>query len=102
MVAGMAVKPSFMDWAFVDRLKDSTSMRLLLKGIVSARRFGCGGFLDLAFLRPVLLQAGRDVLNPNLRPQAAPGHRNLVASAQRLRRGALEPQLVDRPGLTFP
>lgn len=36
MVAGIAIRPSFMDWDFVDRLKDSTSMRLLLKGIVTA------------------------------------------------------------------
>ena len=26
----------FMDWDFVDRLKDSTSMKLVLKGIVTA------------------------------------------------------------------
>lgn len=40
MAAGMGVEPSFMDWDFVDRLKDSTSMRLLLKGIVTAEDAG--------------------------------------------------------------
>ena len=31
---------AFMDWDFVDRLKESTSMRLLLKGIVTAEDAG--------------------------------------------------------------
>ena len=34
------VGTSFMDWDFVDRLKESTSMRLLLKGIVTAEDAG--------------------------------------------------------------
>jgi len=36
MLEGVAPSLSFMDWDFVDRLKDSTSMKLLLKGIVTA------------------------------------------------------------------
>jgi len=33
---GRSPDGSFMDWDFVDRLRDSTSMKLLLKGIVTA------------------------------------------------------------------
>lgn len=36
MVDVSTLSTSFMDWDFVDRLRDSTSMKLLLKGIVTA------------------------------------------------------------------
>ena len=36
MLEGIQLGSYFMDWDFVDRLRDATSMRLLLKGIVTA------------------------------------------------------------------
>ena len=36
MVGSTQIGTSFLDWDYVDRLRDSTSMRLLIKGIVTA------------------------------------------------------------------
>ena len=36
MYAGLGLDTSFVDWDYVDRLRENTSMRLLLKGIVAA------------------------------------------------------------------